>query len=80
MEGRAPPELEAIVMRCLAKVPEERFASMRQLARALSRLSLEPWGEVEASEWWQDHAADVVKRAAMEPSPTSVGNVRPVSG
>ncbi len=79
MEGRAPAELEAIVMRCLAKAPEERFASMRQLSRALSRLSLPPWGEVEASEWWHDHAADVVKRAAVEPSPTSVGNVRPVS-
>jgi serine/threonine-protein kinase len=31
-----PPRLEAIVMRCLARDPEERFSDARELARALA--------------------------------------------
>jgi serine/threonine-protein kinase len=33
----APPELEAIIARCLAKSPEERFASAGELEEALER-------------------------------------------
>jgi serine/threonine-protein kinase len=38
----APPELAAIVRRCLAKQPDERFASVADLARELARLAREP--------------------------------------
>lgn len=34
-----PPELEAIVLRCLAKKPEERFATVQELDRALGAVS-----------------------------------------
>src|SRR5690606_32640161 len=37
-----PPSLEAIILRCLAKPPGERFSSMGELARALRQLDGAP--------------------------------------
>jgi serine/threonine protein kinase len=45
--------LERIVMRCLAKLPEQRYSSMRQLIAALERCELESWSQVDAAERWQ---------------------------
>jgi serine/threonine-protein kinase len=39
---KIPAALEAIVFRCLAKSPEERFASMEELKCALDALQMEP--------------------------------------
>jgi serine/threonine protein kinase len=41
-----PPELEAIVMRLLAKEPDQRFATMGDLERALLAISPRPLGEI----------------------------------
>lgn len=37
-----PPALAAVVLRCLAKLPDERFASVAELGRALAPLAREP--------------------------------------
>jgi serine/threonine-protein kinase len=50
--GDVTPELERIVMRCLAKNPEERFASASQLQRVLAELELGPWTQADAAEFW----------------------------
>jgi serine/threonine-protein kinase len=51
-----PPELDAVILRCLAKKPEDRFASMRELSRALAAVPLDPpWSEQNSEEWWQLH-------------------------
>lgn len=63
------PELEAIVMSMLAKDPAERPKSALALACQLSRLPFaEPWNEMRAVRWWQQHAPDVATGFEIEPS------------
>ncbi|MFN8650376.1 MAG: serine/threonine-protein kinase [Gemmatimonadales bacterium] len=49
-----PPALEAIILRLLAKRPEDRFASAAELDRALEQVEVAPWTPAHAAEWWQD--------------------------
>jgi len=50
-----PAGLEQLIMRCLAKRPEERVGSALQLVRELSQLSdVDPWTAQEAHDWWVD--------------------------
>ncbi len=54
--GPVPPELDAIVLRCLAKVPEGRFANALELEQALRAVPFrEPWSARRAHEWWVGH-------------------------
>lgn len=55
-ELRIPPELDSIVLRCLAKDPDDRYASMMELAEALRAVPLErSWETRDADEWWGLH-------------------------
>ncbi len=62
--GDVTPAFEKLVMRCLAKKPDERFASMAQLMRALNELELAAWSQADAAAFWAEHAADQDARAA----------------
>ena len=50
-----PAELEALVMRCLAKRPEDRPSSVREIADTLSAQKFAVWIEDDAAEWWRRH-------------------------
>ncbi|HUR00253.1 MAG TPA: serine/threonine-protein kinase, partial [Gemmatimonadaceae bacterium] len=50
-----PPALERIIMKCLAKDPNNRLQSAAELSDALSWVSADAWGEAQASEWWHRH-------------------------
>jgi serine/threonine-protein kinase len=50
-----PAALERLVMACLAKKPEERPQSARQLAMSLDGINGMTWGEEEAGRWWSQH-------------------------
>jgi len=55
-ELEIPPDLDAIVLRCLEKDPSDRFSSVRELRRALAAVPLdEPWTGEEAEAWWKLH-------------------------
>jgi serine/threonine-protein kinase len=55
LRPEVPPDLETVVLRCLAKDPAERFPDARALESALADWALSSarrWGEEEAAAWW----------------------------
>jgi serine/threonine-protein kinase len=55
-ETPIPPELDELVLACLAKAPSERLASAEALAEGLAAIPLEhPWTQERAAEWWALH-------------------------
>ena len=77
-----PPDLEAVVLRCLAKSPTDRFADAASLGRALRGCVEGPrWGQAEASAWWAGHGARLrarrderrAERAENKPTPFEAG-------
>jgi serine/threonine-protein kinase len=67
LTGRCPevPEaLQAVVLRCLAKDPAQRFASAGDLENALAACpTLAPWTEEEAACWWRSEAVHSASHA-----------------
>ncbi len=55
-EMAVPPELEKIVLSCLAKKPEDRPRSAQELGRRLEACQgVPPWTRENAAEWWQTY-------------------------
>jgi hypothetical protein len=51
-----PADVEAILLKCLAKDPEERFASSAALGEALAVCSVAgQWTRSDAARWWHGH-------------------------
>ncbi len=65
------PELEALIMRCLAKTPDERFASALELRTALLALPAPgDWDPAKARHWWNDYRAQSQKLSEATDVPT----------
>ncbi len=61
-----PETLADIVMQLLAKAPEDRIPSAKDLARRLRRLQdVPPWGDEEATRWWETNAPDVATQTPI---------------
>ena len=55
-----PKDLEAVLMKCLSKTPEERYSSPRELAEALAKCGDSgDWGYEHATNWWKERAAEI---------------------
>jgi eukaryotic-like serine/threonine-protein kinase len=53
-----PQELDALVLRCLAKAPEARPASACELSALLAAIPVAAhWTEPRAAQWWGEHLA-----------------------
>jgi serine/threonine protein kinase len=73
-----PEGLDAIVLRCLAKAPSDRFATAADLRAALVVCArAHPFDAEEARGWWRKHAA--MRSAAAEPDADAVGVAAPPS-
>ncbi len=51
-----PADLEAIILRCLAKSPEDRFQDVESLEQALADCAAaDEWTQSHAARWWREH-------------------------
>jgi serine/threonine-protein kinase len=71
-----PPELDAAILRCLAKKPEDRFPDMESFSDALAALPFDPpWSSDRAREWWFEHPpATGTPKPPHSPTPPKSSN------
>jgi serine/threonine-protein kinase len=64
-----PPGLEAAIMKCLAKKPEDRPRSAQELMRMLDEVG-EParWTDEDANRWWASNLPDTSTTAMVPPA------------
>ena len=55
-----PPELDGLVLECLAKDPAHRPETALDLGRRLALVPLsDPWNEYKAAAWWKTHGTEI---------------------
>jgi serine/threonine-protein kinase len=81
-ETPIPQELEELILRCLAKRPEDRPQSALELSRELAAIPVTPaWTQESAERWWQTYLpACCSYRTARQPRAADGDRVQPRAG
>jgi serine/threonine-protein kinase len=67
-ELHVPPELEEIIMSCLAKNPDDRPLTATHLEQSLAKLvSDHDWNGEEAERWWRAHLPELFASGKTTP-------------
>jgi len=75
-EVDVPPELDRILLACLAKKPENRPSDVRSLADRLAQVPLgSAWSSERAEEWWERHLPAAAPATPLR-EPTPLATVR----
>ncbi|MEP7225746.1 MAG: serine/threonine-protein kinase [Gemmatimonadales bacterium] len=61
-----PPELDRVILACLAKHPEDRPQTAGELARRLSTAVPAAWTEDQAHRWWDRHHPESARAETTE--------------
>ncbi len=73
-----PADLCAIILRCLDKRPESRFASARELRLALDTCAdAGQWTELDAELWWDQHG-DTLEKTVVRRNPLALTGTQTV--
>jgi serine/threonine protein kinase len=59
-----PPDLEAVILACLAKDPDARPQSGEQLSRMLAAVPVPAWTQRRAEAWWRVHHPEALSKAS----------------
>ena len=77
-ERPVPPELERLILKCLAKSPSDRPQSAAHLLQTLDMISADRWGEEEAEQWWTtSRPTRQQEKALSHQYPTGIENPAP---
>jgi serine/threonine-protein kinase len=57
LRAGVPADLEGVILRCLAKRPEDRFQNAESLEQALAECAAaDQWTQSQAARWWKERA------------------------
>jgi serine/threonine-protein kinase len=67
-----PPALDEMILKCLAKKPDDRPQSAAIVSQLLAEVRTEVWSEKDAAEWWAARAAQEFTSRSPRPDSPAV--------